>query len=99
MNGGQAMAGYGRELKNIQKSIRMSEKVYVYVNNQEGEGFNSKLENLICRQKPFLEKEIKELQQEKEVLEQEVYKLREIIMETEKVLDGFHQVKKFFVEN
>ncbi|MCM1159884.1 MAG: hypothetical protein NC412_01560 [Roseburia sp.] len=90
------MERYTKELKNIQKSIRMSEKVYFYVNNQEGEGFNNKLENLICRQKPFLEKEIKELQKEKETLEQEVYQLREVIMEMEKVLDGFSQVKKFF---
>ncbi|MBD5465500.1 MAG: hypothetical protein HDR22_06735 [Lachnospiraceae bacterium] len=55
------MAKYEGELKTIQKSIRISEKIYVYVNNQEGEGFSSKLDNLIRKQKPFLEQEIKEL--------------------------------------
>lgn len=90
------MAKYEGELKTIQKSVRISEKIYVYVNNQEGEGFSSKLDNLIRKQKPFLEQEIKELQQEKKVLEQEVYQLREVIEEMDKVLTSFDLVKKFY---
>ena len=33
--------------KSIMKSVRLTEEVYDYVDNFEGEGFNQKLENLV----------------------------------------------------
>lgn len=41
------MAKYRGELKNIQKTIRLTETVYDYINSMEGDGFNQKLENAI----------------------------------------------------
>lgn len=34
-------------MKNISKSVRLSEKVYNYINDYEGQGFNQKFENII----------------------------------------------------
>ena len=34
-------------MKNISKSIRLSKKVYDYIDSFEGEGFNQKFENII----------------------------------------------------
>ena len=34
-------------MKNISKSIRLSERVYEYIESYEGNGFNQKFENII----------------------------------------------------
>lgn len=36
-----------RPVKNISKSIRLSEEVYAYMDGYQGEGFNQKFENII----------------------------------------------------
>lgn len=38
---------YKGELKSIQKTIRLTETVYDYINSMEGDGFNQKFENAI----------------------------------------------------
>lgn len=37
----------GRELKSIQKSVRMTPKVYNYIDSYAGDGFNDKLQSLV----------------------------------------------------
>ena len=34
-------------MKNISKSVRLSKKIYDYIDSFEGEGFNQKFENII----------------------------------------------------
>lgn len=34
-------------MKNISKSVRLSQKVFDYINGYEGDGFNQKFENII----------------------------------------------------
>ena len=34
-------------MKNVSKSVRLSEKVFNYINDYEGQGFNQKFENII----------------------------------------------------
>lgn len=34
-------------MKNISKSVRLSQKVFDYINDYEGDGFNQKFENII----------------------------------------------------
>lgn len=36
-----------RPVKNISKSIRLSEEVYAYIDGYQGEGFNQKFDNII----------------------------------------------------
>ena len=51
-------------MKNIAKSIRISQKVYDYINSFEGVGFNQKFENIILfamEQEKVKKKRIEEL--------------------------------------
>lgn len=90
------MAKNKGELKNIQKTIRMTEAVYDYINSMDGVGFNQKFENAILMEERYenIRRGVSELEKYREVLEQEICQLREVIMEMEKVLDGVSRVKK-----
>ena len=65
-------------MKNISKSIRLSKKVYDYIDSFEGEGFNQKFENIILfamEQEDQKRKRVKELDNLISVRSEELTKL------------------------
>lgn len=93
---------YQGDLKCIQKSVRMTEKVYEYVEKQKGRGFGQKFENLILQQMEFLEDDIRKLQEEKYALEKEILQLKEArekeIPQLKMVRDSVEKIMKSFDE-
>lgn len=66
--------------KPIQKSIRMTQETYDFVNGFDGNGFNEKLANMIYffeRQKADIEEEIQEKEKELELLNKKIEEKQE----------------------
>ena len=73
-------------MKNISKSVRLSQKVFDYINAFEGDGFNQKFENIILfamEQENVKRKRLKELDnlidvrsKELSVINTNIYKVR-----------------------
>ena len=89
-------------MKNISKSIRLSKKVFDYIDSFEGDGFNQKFENIIIfameHENEYIKK-IKELEyvislrnDELSVINQKLEKAR---METTKFLYEIRELEKF----
>lgn len=93
---------YQGDLKCIQKSVRMTEKVCEYVEKQKGRGFSQKFENLILQQVEFLEDDIRKLQEEKNALEKEILQLKEVrekeIPQLKEVRDRVEKIMRNFDE-
>lgn len=66
--------------KNIAKSIRLSEEVYVYIDGYRGNGFNEKFENIILdyqKAEKDLQARIKARKKELKLWEKQVHKAAE----------------------
>ena len=89
-------------MKNISKSIRLSERVYDYIENFEGIGFNQKFENIILfamERELQLQKRLTSLENMISVRSEELnrinYNLNKARSETERFLYALKTLEDF----
>lgn len=103
------MSKYAEELKCNNRSFRLTNKVFNYINNFDGNGLNQKLENLVifCMEKEDKKRsEIDELQKEVEKLNADRSNILEDIRSLEKskkfvasIMDNLEQLNTNFKGN
>ncbi len=74
--------------KNVQKSIRISEDVLKYIENQEGNGFNEKLCNMVlyCMEhEADIKKKVTAAENRLEVVEKQISKKRDLLEKLESI--------------
>ena len=77
-------------MKNIQKSIRLSEEIYSAVMNYYGDGFSDKFENFVAHYVWSSRKIDEQIEQKKQQLEQ----ISEEIQNSKRVLNGLRECEK-----
>ena len=89
-------------MKNISKSIRLSKKVYDYIDSYDGDSFNEKFENIILfamENDKQLEKRVKELDYIISLRNEELNtlnnKLQKARLETSQFLYAIRDLEKF----
>lgn len=74
--------------KNIQKSIRISEEVAAYIENQEGQGFNEKFCNMVlyCMEhEAEINKKVASAEERLEFVENQIRKRYDILQKLESI--------------
>lgn len=74
--------------KNIQKSIRISEKVAAYIEKQEGQGFNEKFCNMVlyCMEhEAEINKKVASAEERLEFVENQIRKRYDILQKLESI--------------
>lgn len=85
------------ERKDYSRSIRMTESIRKYVEQQNGDGFNQKFENmvLLCMEKqPQLEAEIKKRERDLEYLNRQIAEKRGMLFMLEGIQTSLERVFK-----
>lgn len=78
-------------MKNIQKSIRMSQEVYEYIAAFDGKNFNDKFENCLR----FCMEHNQRLRMSKIRLEKEMWDLQDKIREYRNILTGLERIQTY----
>ena len=78
-------------MKNIQKSIRMSQEIYEYIAAFDGKNFNDKFENCI---KSCIDQN-RVIRKNKIRLEKEVFELTDKIQEYRNILAGLERIQSY----
>lgn len=78
-------------MKNIQKSIRMSQDIYEYIAAFDGKNFNDKFENCIkiCMNQNRI------IRRNKIKLEKEIYDLTNKIQEYRNIIEGLERIQTY----
>lgn len=78
-------------MKNIQKSIRMSQEIYEYIAAFDGKNFNDKFENCIkiCMNQNRI------IRRNKIKLEKEIYDLTNKIQEYRNIIEGLERIQTY----
>lgn len=78
-------------MKNIQKSIRMSQEIYEYIAAFDGKNFNDKFENCIkiCMNQNRI------IRRNKIKLEKEIYDLTNKIQEYRNIIEGLERIQSY----
>ncbi len=78
-------------MKNIQKSIRMSQDIYEYIAAFDGKNFNDKFENCVkfCKEQNY------SLKIRKKFLEEQVKSLSEQIQTYREILSGLERIQSY----
>lgn len=78
-------------MKNIQKSIRMSQDIYEYIAAFDGKNFNDKFENCV----KFCNEQNNSLKLRKKFLEEQVKNLSEQIQTYREILSGLERIQSY----
>lgn len=78
-------------MKNIQKSIRMSQEVYEYIAAFDGKNFNDKFENCLR----FCMEHNQALRRSKMRMEKEIIDLKEKIDEYRNIISGLERIQTY----
>lgn len=78
-------------MKNIQKSIRMSQDIYEYIAAFDGKNFNDKFENCL----KFTIEHNQTLRRSKIRLEKEICDLNDKIQERREILSGLERIQSY----
>jgi hypothetical protein len=78
-------------MKNIQKSIRMSQEIYEYIAAFDGKNFNDKFENCV----KFCKEQNNSLKLRKKFLEEQVKNLSEQIQTYREILSGLERIQSY----
>lgn len=78
-------------MKNIQKSIRMSQEIYEYIAAFDGKNFNDKFENCIkiCMNQNRI------IRRNKIKLEKDIYDLTNKIQEYRNIIEGLERIQTY----
>lgn len=78
-------------MKNIQKSIRISQEIYEYIAAFDGKNFNDKFENCIkiCMNQNRI------IRRNKIKLEKEIYDLTNKIQEYRNIIEGLERIQTY----
>jgi hypothetical protein len=100
----EEMGSYSGELKCNLKSVRMTDTVYHYIQDFQGEGFNQKFENLVLYFKESeerkqqellcLDKQIEEQQKTLRDLEEKVDNYRNFFRNIDESMQNFQKLLK-----
>ena len=78
-------------MKNIQKSIRMSQEIYEYIAAFDGKNFNDKFENCI----KFCMNQNRIIRRNKIKLEKDIYDLTNKIQEYRNIIEGLERIQTY----
>lgn len=77
--------------KDIQKSVRMTQEVYSYVDAQVGNGFNAKFENMVLR----CMTEAAQVEEQIRLQQKELNRIKEECADRKKVLEKIKAIERY----
>ena len=78
-------------LKSIQKSIRITKEVYDYIDQQDGDGFNEKLCNMVM----YCMKKQSDIKKRVSAAEKELKECEKLIYQKQDILAKLHRIESF----